>query len=120
MRCGQLGVQAFVSEKSAEAERDARSLDLAMELKWSEPSGLARRLGRVAALGCSVPDPTADDVAQTAARMSEMLQDPRQGRVALLLPPESKHAESANCLLRLMQALAEVLTACACCKCAEE
>ena len=30
--------KAFVSEKLAEAERDARLLDLAMELKWSEPS----------------------------------------------------------------------------------
>ncbi|CAE7398774.1 DESI2 [Symbiodinium sp. KB8] len=48
--------QAFVSEKLAEAERDARLLDLAMELKWT---------------------PTTEDVEQTAARVSEVLQDPR-------------------------------------------
>ncbi|CAE7671972.1 desi2 [Symbiodinium pilosum] len=48
--------QAFVFEKSAEAERDARSLDLAMELKWN---------------------PTTDDSTETARRVSDMLQDPR-------------------------------------------
>eukprot|EP00439_Symbiodinium_sp_Y106_P032779 s3419_g3.t3 len=48
--------QAFVSDKLAEAERDARLLDLAMELKWA---------------------PTTEDVEQTAARVSEVLQDPR-------------------------------------------
>lgn len=30
-------VQTYTLEKAAEAERDARCLDLAMELKWSRP-----------------------------------------------------------------------------------
>lgn len=33
-------VQTYTLEKAAEAERDARCLDLAMELKWSHPGSL--------------------------------------------------------------------------------
>lgn len=32
-----LGNETYTLEKAAEAERDARCLDLAMELKWSRP-----------------------------------------------------------------------------------
>ena len=35
-------LQTYTLEKAAEAERDARCLDLAMELKWSRPGGTWR------------------------------------------------------------------------------
>lgn len=38
------GVQAYTLEKAAEAERDARCLDLAMELKWSRPDRFEKLL----------------------------------------------------------------------------